>query len=57
MSKLVRKTLADCALTPASKRRLAELAARPDSEIDFRTFPPSKRASGKTPCAIRSTGR
>src|SRR5664279_1060447 len=40
MSKLVRKTLADCALTPASKRRLAKLALRPDSEIDFSDIPP-----------------
>jgi uncharacterized protein (DUF4415 family) len=40
MSKLVRKTLADCALTPARKRKLAELAARPDSEIDFSDIPP-----------------
>jgi uncharacterized protein (DUF4415 family) len=40
MSKLVRKTLAECKLTPASKRKLAKLAARPDSEIDFSDIPP-----------------
>jgi uncharacterized protein (DUF4415 family) len=40
MSKLVRKTLGDCKLTAASKRRLAELAGRPDAEIDFSDIPP-----------------
>jgi uncharacterized protein (DUF4415 family) len=40
MNKLVRKTLAECKLTPASKRRLAALAERPDSEIDFSDIPP-----------------
>ncbi len=40
MSKLVRKTLAECKLTPASKRKLAKLAGRPDSEIDFSDIPP-----------------
>ena len=40
MSKLVRKTLAECKLTPASKRKLAELAAQPDSKIDFSDIPP-----------------
>jgi uncharacterized protein (DUF4415 family) len=40
MSKLVRKTLAECKLAPASKRKLAELAALPDSEIDFSDIPP-----------------
>jgi uncharacterized protein (DUF4415 family) len=40
MNKLVRKTLAECKLTPASKRKLAELAVRPDSEIDFSDIPP-----------------
>jgi uncharacterized protein (DUF4415 family) len=37
MSKLVRKTLAECKLTPASKRKLAE---RPDAEIDVSDIPP-----------------
>ena len=40
MTKLVRKTLADIPMTPARKRRLAELAQRPDSEIDFSDIPP-----------------
>src|SRR5260370_42642114 len=35
MTKLVRKTLTDSPMTPARKRRLAGLAKRPDSEIDF----------------------
>lgn len=39
MSKLVRKTLAETPITPARKRKLAELAARPDSEIDFSEIP------------------
>jgi uncharacterized protein (DUF4415 family) len=40
MSKFVRKTLAECEVTPAGKRKLAELAGRPDSEIDFSDIPP-----------------
>jgi len=40
MSKIVRKTLAECKLTPASKRKLAELAGRPDAEIDYSDIPP-----------------
>jgi uncharacterized protein (DUF4415 family) len=40
MSKLVRKTLAECKLTPTNKRKLAELAGRPDVEIDFSDIPP-----------------
>jgi len=40
MSKLVRKTLADSPMTSARKRKLARLAARPDSEIDFSDIPP-----------------
>jgi uncharacterized protein (DUF4415 family) len=40
MSKLVRKTLAECKLTLASKRKLAKLAELPDSEIDFSEIPP-----------------
>ena len=39
MNKLVTKTLADCALTPARKRELEKLAARPDSEIDLSDMP------------------
>ena len=40
MGKIVRKTLADIRRTPADKKRLAELAARPDSEIDYSDIPP-----------------
>jgi uncharacterized protein (DUF4415 family) len=32
--------LGECKLTPASKRKLAELAKRPDSKIDFSDIPP-----------------
>jgi hypothetical protein len=35
MSKVVRKTLADSPMTSARKRKLAQVAARPDSEIDL----------------------
>lgn len=40
MGKIVRSTLADLRLTEKDKRELAELAARPDSEIDFSDIPP-----------------
>ena len=40
MTKLVRKTSADSPMPPARKRRLAELAQRPDSEIDLSDIPP-----------------
>ena len=53
MSKLVRKTLADSPLTPARKRRLAQLAARPDSEIDLSEIPPLKKSFWKTTSATR----
>jgi len=56
MSKLVYKTLSDSPITPARKRKLARLAARPDAEIDFSDIPHSNRASGKTPSAIRFIG-
>ena len=39
MNKLVTKTLADCALTPARKRELEKLAALPDSAIDLSDMP------------------
>jgi uncharacterized protein (DUF4415 family) len=39
MTKIVRKTLADIKVTPAMRRRLAALAKRPDSEIDFSDIP------------------
>ena len=40
MSKIVRKTFADSPLTPARKRRLAKLAARPEQEIDCTDIAP-----------------
>jgi uncharacterized protein (DUF4415 family) len=40
MSKLVRKTLAECKVSTTGKRRLAELAKQSDSEIDFSDIPP-----------------
>jgi uncharacterized protein (DUF4415 family) len=40
MSKLVSKTLADARPTPTQKRRLAQLAARPEAEIDLSDIPP-----------------
>ena len=42
MTKLVRKTLADSPTTAARKRKLARIAARPDSEIDSSDIPPLK---------------
>jgi uncharacterized protein (DUF4415 family) len=44
MSKVVRKTLLDTSLTPARKRKLAQLAEQPDSEIDFSEIPPVKES-------------
>jgi uncharacterized protein (DUF4415 family) len=40
MSKLVRKTLADTPVTVARKRKLTQLGARADAEIDFSEIPP-----------------
>ena len=39
MTKTVRKTLSDIRLNASRKRRLAKLAARPDSAIDFSDIP------------------
>ena len=39
MNRVVRKTLTDVPLTPTRKRRLSQLAALPDSEIDFSDIP------------------
>lgn len=44
MKKLVSKTLSDNPITPARKRKLARLAARPDSEIDFSDIPSLKES-------------
>jgi uncharacterized protein (DUF4415 family) len=52
MSKLVRKTLDDSPMTPARKRKLAKLAERPDSEIDFSEIPPLKDSFWKN--AVRN---
>jgi len=40
MRKLVHRTLADRPVTSTRKRRLARLAAQPDSQIDFSEIPP-----------------
>jgi uncharacterized protein (DUF4415 family) len=52
MSKIVRKTLADSPMTPARKRKLSRLAARPDSEINFSEIPPLKESFWKN--AVRN---
>jgi uncharacterized protein (DUF4415 family) len=52
MTKLVRKTLADSPIAPARKRKLARLAAQPDSEIDFSDIPPLKESFWKN--AVRN---
>jgi uncharacterized protein (DUF4415 family) len=52
MSKPVRKTLAESPMTPARKRKLARLAARPDAEIDFSEITPLKESFWKN--AIRN---
>ena len=40
MKTIVRKTLSDSPMTLARRRKLAALAERPDSEIDFSDIPP-----------------
>lgn len=52
MSKLVRRTLAESPMTAARKRKLARLAARPDSEIDFSEIPPLQESFWKN--AVRN---
>lgn len=52
MSKVVRKTLADHPMTPARKRKLPRIAARPDSEMDFSEIPPLKESFWKS--AVRN---
>jgi len=39
MTKTVRKSLSDSPMTPRRKRRLAKLARRPDSALDFSDIP------------------
>jgi len=48
----VRRTLADSPMTPARKRQLARLAARPEGEIDFTEIPPLKESFWKN--AVRN---
>jgi uncharacterized protein (DUF4415 family) len=52
MSKLVRRKPTDNPMTPARKRKLAKLASRPDSEIDFSEIPPLKDSFWKN--AVRN---
>jgi uncharacterized protein (DUF4415 family) len=52
MSKVVRKKLADSPMTAARKRRLAQVAARPDSKIDLSETPPLKAGFWET--AVRN---
>jgi uncharacterized protein (DUF4415 family) len=52
MSKLVHRTLPDSPMTPARRRKLAQLAARPDSEIDFSEIPPLQETFWKN--AVRN---
>jgi uncharacterized protein (DUF4415 family) len=52
MTKLVRKTLANSPMSPARGRRLAQLAQRPDSEIDFSDIPPATESFWKN--AVRN---
>src|SRR2546421_12190788 len=52
MSKLVHRTLVNSPMTPARKRKLAELAARSDSEIGFSEIPPLKESFWKN--AVRN---
>jgi uncharacterized protein (DUF4415 family) len=39
MSKVVRKTMVDSPMTAVRKRKLAQVATRPDSEIDLSEIP------------------
>ena len=47
MSKLVHSVIAERPMTPARKRKLAKLAQRPDSEIDFSEIPPLEESFWK----------
>lgn len=40
MKRLVRKTVEDSPIIHARKRKLTQLAAQPDREIDFTDIPP-----------------
>jgi hypothetical protein len=52
MSKLVRKTVADSPMTPSRKRKLVQLAAQSDSEIDVSDIPPLQESFWKN--AVRN---
>ena len=52
MSKFVRRTLTDKPMTGTRRRKLAQIAARPDSEIDFSEIPPLKASFWKN--AVRN---
>jgi uncharacterized protein (DUF4415 family) len=52
MTKPVRKTLPESPITSARRRNLAELAERPDSEIDFSDIAPLKESFWKN--AVRN---
>jgi uncharacterized protein (DUF4415 family) len=39
MTKVVRKTLTDCKITPKQKKELAKLATKPDGDIDLSDIP------------------
>lgn len=52
MAKLVRQTLSDSPTTPARKRKLAQLAERPDAEIDYSDIPSLKDSFWKN--AVRN---
>lgn len=40
MSRMIRKSMDEVRRTPVDKKRLAEIAALPDSEIDYSDIPP-----------------
>lgn len=40
MSKIIRKSMDEIRSTPISRKRLAEIAALPDDEIDYSDIPP-----------------
>lgn len=48
----MRKTVADSPMTPVRKRKLSQVAERPDSEIDFSDIPPLKESFWKN--AVRN---
>ena len=52
MSKVARRTLADIPMTPARRRKLAQMTEQPDSKIDVPEIPPLKDSFWKN--AVRS---